>query len=461
MEALAAATTITAVLDVTFRVVNYVNASKGATKERKELRDQLRSCEYILQQLKDEADDSDEGHAWAETIRILEAPGAPLGRLGITLRELEAKLRPVDGGPRKLLVSLKWPFGKTEIKEVLTTIESEKSILMLAIGNNTRLLSQRIKETTEENGRQLLLLMTTINEGEQQRQTDHADLKVNIETLQSAQAEVSKSVIDMSQHQGNQEAMQERLDILNWLSTIDHAAHQNDAFAKHQPGTGQWLLDSPTFKEWKAAAESEELFCPGMPGAGKTVLSSIVIDHLQSLAEGGERIGVAYVYCDYRRVDEQTTRDVLASILRQLAQGLESIPRPLKELYTGRHTKPNPRVDQLLATITSITGLYSKVFIAVDALDEARETDGFRRQLISSLHAIQAGGKTKLFLTSRFNSDVIGMLKTSRTIEIRATPEDVKLYLEGHMSQLPAFVGRSPALEDEVKTGISSAVDGM
>ncbi|KAG9250891.1 ankyrin repeat-containing domain protein [Emericellopsis atlantica] len=252
--------------------------------------------------------------------------------------------------------------------------------------------------------------------------------------------------------------MQERLAILDWLSTIDHAAHQNDAFAKHQAGTGQWLLDSLPFKEWMAAAEPEELFCPGMPGAGKTVLSSVVIDHLQSLAEG-ERIGVAYVYCDYRRVDEQTTRDVLASLLRQLAQGLASIPRPLKELYTACRTKP--RVDQLLAMITSITGLYSKVSIVVDALDEARETDGFRQQLISSLHAIQADGKTKLFLTSRFNPDVIGMLETSRTIEIRATPDDVKLYLEGHMSQLPAFVGRSPALQDEVKTGISNAVDGM
>jgi hypothetical protein len=141
---------------------------------------------------------------------------------------------------------------------------------------------------------------------------------------------------------------------------------------------------------------------------------------------------------------------------------LESIPSQLKELYAGCRTRSTkPRVDQLLATIASITKLYSKVYIAVDALDEARETDGFRRELISSLHAIQADGRTNLFLTSRFNSDVIGMLRTSQSIEIRATPEDVKLYLEGHMSQLPAFVGRSPALEEEVKTGISNAVDGM
>jgi hypothetical protein len=73
-------------------------------------------CESILQQLKDEADDSEEGKLWSETIKALEAPGAPLGRLWIALCMIEAKLQSKEG-IRKALGSLEWPFHEKGIKE--------------------------------------------------------------------------------------------------------------------------------------------------------------------------------------------------------------------------------------------------------------------------------------------------------------------------------------------------------
>ena len=47
------------------------------------------------------------------------------------------------------------------------------------------------------------------------------------------------------------------------------------------------------------------------------------------------------------------------------------------------------------------------------------------------------------------------------TLEIRASNEDVERYLEGHIRQLPSFVQRNRQLQEEIKTGISEAVDGM
>ena len=46
-------------------------------------------------------------------------------------------------------------------------------------------------------------------------------------------------------------------------------------------------------------------------------------------------------------------------------------------------------------------------------------------------------------------------------MEIRASEHDVRRYVDGHMSQLPSFVGRSLDLQEEVKTEIVKAVDGM
>jgi hypothetical protein len=46
-------------------------------------------------------------------------------------------------------------------------------------------------------------------------------------------------------------------------------------------------------------------------------------------------------------------------------------------------------------------------------------------------------------------------------VEICASDEDVRRYLEGHMRQLPSFVERNQLLQEEIKTKISEAVDGM
>ena len=45
--------------------------------------------------------------------------------------------------------------------------------------------------------------------------------------------------------------------------------------------------------------------------------------------------------------------------------------------------------------------------------------------------------------------------------KIRASDQDVQRYLDGHMSELPRCVLSSSDLQDEIKTGIIKAVDGM
>lgn len=97
MDPLSITASIIAVMQLSSDVVELINTAKGAKEERKRLRDEIRACGSILQQLKDEADDSEEGKTWTETLKALEAPSAPLGRLCAALNVLKAKLQPQTG----------------------------------------------------------------------------------------------------------------------------------------------------------------------------------------------------------------------------------------------------------------------------------------------------------------------------------------------------------------------------
>ena len=85
--------------------------------------------------------------------------------------------------------------------------------------------------------------------------------------------------------------------VLDWLSPSDFVAQQTDLIGKRQEGTGLWFINSPEFAEWLHGSK-HTLFCPGIPGAGKTIIATIVTDHLiESYQE--DDIGVACLYCNY------------------------------------------------------------------------------------------------------------------------------------------------------------------
>ncbi|RYP09549.1 hypothetical protein DL764_001234 [Monosporascus ibericus] len=57
--------------------------------------------------------------------------------------------------------------------------------------------------------------------------------------------------------------------------------------------------------------------------------------------------------------------------------------------------------------------------------------------------------------------EVMGNFRDSLTIEVRASEDDIRKYLNGRMSQLPRFVDERPDLQDEISSSIVKAVDGM
>lgn len=254
---------------------------------------------------------------------------------------------------------------------------------------------------------------------------------------------------------------QERETIVNWLTPIDYAAQQSDIISRRQSGTGKWLLNSNQFQEW-LINNKQTLFCPGIPGAGKTMIASIIIDHLCTKFQNDASISIAYLYCNFRRQHEQNPADLLVNLLKQLIQRRPFVPENVKSLYDyHKHKRTHPSFEEISKVLYSIAAHYSRAFIIIDALDECKASNGSRRKLLSEIFNLQAKTGISLFATSRFIPEIVKEFEGSISLEIRASDEDVRSYLKGHIFRLPLCVTRSHDLQEEIETKVIKTVDGM
>jgi hypothetical protein len=256
------------------------------------------------------------------------------------------------------------------------------------------------------------------------------------------------------------ERQQEREIILSWLTQNDYVLQQHDFISRRQAGTGQWLLDSAEYRAW-IENDKQTLFCPGIPGAGKTVITAIVVDDLKTRIQNDPSIGIAYLYCTFRE-DEQSAENLLASLLKQLVQDQSPLPDSVKDLY-GRHKNKRirPSLDEVSGALHSVITIYSISYIVVNALDECQVSDGCRSRFLSHIFNLQAKTGAKLFVTSRPIPDIEREFKGCLSREILASNEDIRRYLDSHISQLPSFVLSRPKLQEEINTEIVRAVGGM
>jgi Cdc6-like AAA superfamily ATPase len=254
---------------------------------------------------------------------------------------------------------------------------------------------------------------------------------------------------------------QEHKAILNWLTTVNYANQQNDAIVRRQDGTGLWLLNSNEFKQWVTEGEMT-LFCPGIPGAGKTIMTSIIVEHLQSRFQSDATTGIAYIYCNFRQQKQQKPQDLLSSLLKQFVQKQPSTLESVKDLYE-RHkdNQSRPSVGEISKTLHSVVAGFSRAFIIIDALDECQVSDRARDEFVRGLFDLQAKTGANLLVTSRFIPEIIEVFKESVILEIHANDGDLHRYLGGNVSELPSFVRKSPPLQLEIETKIVKAADGM
>jgi len=260
----------------------------------------------------------------------------------------------------------------------------------------------------------------------------------------------------------NREDIELREAVLKWLTPIDYAPQQHDFFSRRHEGTGQWLLDTDEFKQWLGPGTHHTLYCPGIPGAGKTILASIVIDHIHSRFQSDDKVGLAYIFFDFRRQSDQNLDSLFSSLLKQLLQGRSHLPDYVRSLYaTHKPGRMRPPVNKILAALHVAASAYLRVFCVIDALDECASMNGTRMGFLSELFNLRAGCRLSLLVTSRFIPEIHEQFHDDALLEIRAGHADVIQYVAGQSRHLPAFVGRNRDLQKEIETAIVGSVKGM
>ena len=264
-------------------------------------------------------------------------------------------------------------------------------------------------------------------------------------------------------HEDNNTRAREKEDqaILDWLTPIDYTRQQHDFISRRQAGTGQWLIDSVKYQAW-LSADKQTLFCPGIPGAGKTILTSIVIEDLNTRFQTNSSVVIAYLYCNFNRSDEQKLDDLLLSLLRQLAQRRQEIPDVVRSLHNPRvQYQKRPSTKEISKALHSVISSFSKAFIVIDALDECKIEFRRRPNLLSEILDLQVKSGANLFITSRDIPDITNEFKAGARLNIRASDEDLTRYLDGQIARLAKCVSQDPGLQEKVKDIIVRRVDGM
>ncbi|GLB07263.1 hypothetical protein AtubIFM57258_002592 [Aspergillus tubingensis] len=228
--------------------------------------------------------------------------------------------------------------------------------------------------------------------------------------------------------------------LLEWLTTVNYATQQGESLDRRQEGTGKWLLGTDKFQQWINTDNKNDI-CTGIPGAGKTILTAIIIEHLEEKCKRDRNCGLAYIYCNFRRHHEQRVDDILASLIKQLCQRMPSLPEVIKSLF-AQHKKQQtrPKLDELSKSLFVVLGYFSRTFIVVDALDEYSSSNEPLRRLLSELFSLQNNRTVSIFATSRHSPIIQSAFDGCLQQVISAAAEDVEAYLRGHMSDLLEFL---------------------
>ena len=249
--------------------------------------------------------------------------------------------------------------------------------------------------------------------------------------------------------------------ILEWLCPHDYSKQFEDNRARYLPGTGQWFLKHKTFLYWLNVSGSCTLFCPGNPGTGKTILSTLAIENL--LAKGVHaKMPVMYLFCDYKRKNEQTLAHLTASLLRQLAFQSVEVFHEIKQLHDRcMKEKMLPSFPELQTKLESALKSVAAVSIIVDALDECetRVCEGF----LSAIETLSRQCEVRLLVTSRPLPTVRShpALLGKPTLEVRGSEEDLEKYIRSRTSELQPRVMAKLDLLEELITSTVSATGAM
>jgi hypothetical protein len=130
VDPLSITASIAAVVQVSVAVVRYLGDVKDTSHDIGKLRREIESLQSVLLPALQHLKRSEYGNLAPE--RLIEARNGPLQELLVILEGLEKQLTQ-SAGLRKARIAVTWPFRKSEISNMVDSIERQKSLFILAL----------------------------------------------------------------------------------------------------------------------------------------------------------------------------------------------------------------------------------------------------------------------------------------------------------------------------------------
>ncbi|KAK7013943.1 ankyrin repeat-containing domain protein [Favolaschia claudopus] len=254
----------------------------------------------------------------------------------------------------------------------------------------------------------------------------------------------------------------EKNKILDWLTTINFFQHQNAIFETWQEGTGKWFLSLPEFKTWLSNSK-KVLWCEGPPGAGKTVLSSLVIKHIEDHFQSS-KVGLAYIYINHKELGNQSPTALFASLCKQLLLD-KPLPLMLHDLWKYHDLRnTQPTINNVMKVLEIVLLEYSSIYLVIDALDEYFTVSDERRGLlIRTLAKVSNQFPVHLMITTRSDPMSMEYFPTPQVVHIKAKQSDLSLYVENqfkNFANLFQIFRDKPQLRKDIQLAIVKHIGG-
>lgn len=187
------------------------------------------------------------------------------------------------------------------------------------------------------------------------------------------------------------------------------------------------------------------------------------MDHLAD-SYSTQNIGIAYVYCDYKDTNVQSSINLFSSLTQQLARQLPDLP-PIVEDFHESLRSQYQTIEDHLKLIVSLSQMFESTFLLVDALDEVSDAGDFQdwKLLLSAVEGAES--PIRLLVTSRPHLDGIKRIfGASPQVAISASSGDVRTYITSRIANdhnLANFTTKDPTLKEEIFRAVNDKVDGM
>ncbi|KAL6244479.1 hypothetical protein RBB50_008721 [Rhinocladiella similis] len=462
---------ITLALQVSGAIAVYVTSIKDRSKNIRELHEELLLLSEVLSSLRDFlTSERAKGRSFDNNSVLQKAISDCRDRI----ERIGEKLKPLEGGRvSRAIDKLKWPFEQREVNHLIDNLRRYGQTFHFAISVEGCDLLARTSEDAAKGLQEMLDVSRKIselsaqmglsNEEAAKRAAQIQEIIVLIPTLANTALDVNE-LTHAARMAELREQERRTTDILDWLAPVSWLYKHRDLQLRRSEGTGVWFLKSRDFQAWlQADTAAYDLLCIGGPGAGKSILCSLIVDHLRSTFKD-PNVAVAYYYYDYSDQQSQNSTNLARALLRQLSMNGNTVPSAVSEFYqrTRNDVKDQTWFHDLLSIMRRVAVTYTHCFVVIDALDEA-DTQSQRTGLFEVLDALRDSGRAKILATARSHVLNTTMRFTSPVmVNIVANSHDLRLFLARTIEERPDMADiLDNKLKEQILETLCQKANGM